>query len=84
MKYIESKRCIHRDLATRNVLVDDYMLVKIGDFGLSKALTTENEYNVKESEWKYEHVVRSFSIINISYFIVFHLFYVISKLPALR
>uniref|UniRef100_K1R927 Tyrosine-protein kinase Fps85D n=1 Tax=Magallana gigas TaxID=29159 RepID=K1R927_MAGGI len=36
MAYLESKRCIHRDLATRNCLVGDNSAVKISDFGLSR------------------------------------------------
>ena len=38
MAYLESKRFIHRDLACRNVLLATADRVKIGDFGLMRAL----------------------------------------------
>ena len=34
MQYLAEKKYVHRDLATRNCLVDDQMVVKIADFGL--------------------------------------------------
>lgn len=44
-----SKRYIHRDLATRNILVESETRVKIGDFGLTKVLPQDKEYyTVKE------------------------------------
>eukprot|EP00039_Didymoeca_costata_P019096 m.336220 g.336220 ORF g.336220 m.336220 type:complete len:697 (+) comp17787_c0_seq1:230-2320(+) len=36
MDYLEMKSCVHRDLATRNILVKSETLVKISDFGLSR------------------------------------------------
>uniref|UniRef100_A0A8C9SQW5 Tyrosine-protein kinase n=1 Tax=Scleropages formosus TaxID=113540 RepID=A0A8C9SQW5_SCLFO len=43
------KRYIHRDLATRNILVESELRVKIGDFGLTKVLPQDKEYyTVKE------------------------------------
>jgi len=41
-----SKKIVHRDLATRNVLVTDDCPVhmKISDFGLSRALGSERDY----------------------------------------
>ncbi|XP_068429971.1 tyrosine-protein kinase JAK2a [Clinocottus analis] len=44
MDYLATKRYIHRDLATRNVLVESEMRVKIGDFGLTKVLPQDKEY----------------------------------------
>ena len=43
MAYLESKRFIHRDLACRNVLLASIDKVKIGDFGLMRALPQEND-----------------------------------------
>lgn len=44
MDYLAAKRYIHRDLATRNILVESEMRVKIGDFGLTKVLPQDKEY----------------------------------------
>uniref|UniRef100_A0A667ZWJ0 Tyrosine-protein kinase n=2 Tax=Myripristis murdjan TaxID=586833 RepID=A0A667ZWJ0_9TELE len=44
MEYLGIKRYIHRDLATRNILVESEMRVKIGDFGLTKVLPQDKEY----------------------------------------
>ena len=43
MAYLELKRFIHRDLACRNVLMAAVDRVKIGDFGLMRALPQEND-----------------------------------------
>lgn len=49
MEYLANKRYIHRDLATRNILVESESQVKIGDFGLTKVLPQDKEYyKVKE------------------------------------
>nr|XP_019938074.1 PREDICTED: tyrosine-protein kinase JAK2-like [Paralichthys olivaceus] len=44
MNYLATNRYIHRDLATRNILVESEMRVKIGDFGLTKVLPQDKEY----------------------------------------
>ncbi|XP_067824583.1 tyrosine-protein kinase JAK2-like isoform X2 [Heptranchias perlo] len=44
MEYLGSKRYVHRDLATRNILVESDTCVKIGDFGLTKILPRDKEY----------------------------------------
>uniref|UniRef100_H3B0L6 Tyrosine-protein kinase n=2 Tax=Latimeria chalumnae TaxID=7897 RepID=H3B0L6_LATCH len=44
MEYLGSKRYIHRDLATRNILVENEARVKIGDFGLAKILPQDKDY----------------------------------------
>ena len=43
MAYLELKRFIHRDLACRNVLMASADRVKIGDFGLMRALPQEDD-----------------------------------------
>ncbi|KAJ0067977.1 hypothetical protein NL108_014223, partial [Boleophthalmus pectinirostris] len=48
MEYLSSKRYIHRDLATRNILVESELRVKIGDFGLTKVLPQDKEYYMVE------------------------------------
>ncbi|XP_071839623.1 uncharacterized protein [Apostichopus japonicus] len=42
MAYLESKRFIHRDLAARNILLASKEKIKIGDFGLMRALPIED------------------------------------------
>ncbi|XP_062895255.1 tyrosine-protein kinase JAK2-like, partial [Mobula hypostoma] len=44
MEYLGSKRYVHRDLATRNILVKSGTCVKIGDFGLTKILPGDKDY----------------------------------------
>ncbi|UYV68589.1 TNK2 [Cordylochernes scorpioides] len=46
MAFLESRRFIHRDLATRNVLLTSPTQVKIGDFGLMKALPVQDDYYI--------------------------------------
>ncbi|XP_063770484.1 tyrosine-protein kinase JAK3 [Pseudophryne corroboree] len=46
MLYLGSQRYLHRDLASRNILVEDLNHVKIGDFGLTKILPQDKEYYV--------------------------------------
>lgn len=36
MEYLEKSRFIHRDLAARNCLVNDSMVVKVSDFGMTR------------------------------------------------
>uniref|UniRef100_A0A1I8FRY7 non-specific protein-tyrosine kinase n=1 Tax=Macrostomum lignano TaxID=282301 RepID=A0A1I8FRY7_9PLAT len=43
MAYLESRRCVHRDLACRNLLLASRALVKIGDFGLMRLLPANHE-----------------------------------------
>ncbi|XP_067417186.1 activated CDC42 kinase 1 isoform X2 [Emydura macquarii macquarii] len=52
MAYLESKRFIHRDLAARNILLASSDLVKIGDFGLMRALPSNAEHYVMQEHRK--------------------------------
>ncbi|XP_069078828.1 NT-3 growth factor receptor isoform X2 [Pleurodeles waltl] len=44
MVYLASQHFVHRDLATRNCLVGVNMLVKIGDFGMSRDVYSTDYY----------------------------------------
>lgn len=52
MNYLESKRFIHRDLACRNVLLMSREKVKIGDFGLMRALPSQEDHYVMQENKK--------------------------------
>ncbi|CAL8067938.1 unnamed protein product [Orchesella dallaii] len=56
MEYIGSKNIVHGDLASRNVLLNENLVCKIGDFGLSRKLYEYQKY-VKTSQeplpWKW-------------------------------
>ncbi|KAL5013664.1 hypothetical protein ScPMuIL_007934, partial [Solemya velum] len=52
MGYLESKRFIHRDLACRNVLLSSSEKIKIGDFGLMRALPSQEDHYVMQEHKK--------------------------------
>ncbi|XP_071231966.1 activated CDC42 kinase 1-like isoform X2 [Salvelinus alpinus] len=52
MAYLEQRRFIHRDLAARNILLASAETVKIGDFGLMRALPNNHEHYVMQEHRK--------------------------------
>ncbi|KAF0302853.1 Tyrosine-protein kinase transmembrane receptor Ror [Amphibalanus amphitrite] len=46
MEYLASQHFVHRDLACRNILVGEHMIVKISDFGMSRDIYTCDYYKV--------------------------------------
>ncbi|MGH0188077.1 UNVERIFIED_CONTAM: hypothetical protein FKN15_027670 [Acipenser sinensis] len=54
MMYLASQHFVHRDLATRNCLVGENLLVKIGDFGMSRDVYSTDYYRVGP-EWRQKY-----------------------------
>ncbi|XP_055707483.1 tyrosine-protein kinase transmembrane receptor Ror2 isoform X2 [Phlebotomus papatasi] len=50
MVYLSERKFVHRDLATRNCLIDDHMIVKIADFGLSHKIYLQDYYKGSEND----------------------------------
>ncbi|XP_078346190.1 fibroblast growth factor receptor 3-like isoform X2 [Oculina patagonica] len=44
MQHLERKKCIHGDLAARNVFIDHNKIAKIGDFGLARDISDRGIY----------------------------------------
>ncbi|XP_014232207.1 tyrosine-protein kinase hopscotch [Trichogramma pretiosum] len=49
MKYLGSKNIVHRDLATRNVLVAEDNRLKISDFGLAQVTSGKSDYYILQT-----------------------------------
>lgn len=45
-------KIVHRDLATRNVLIDEEMFLKISDFGLSRDVYSDDSYHMTHNKDK--------------------------------
>ncbi|KAH7645773.1 activated Cdc42 kinase [Dermatophagoides farinae] len=52
MDYLETKRLIHRDLATRNIFITLNDIIKIGDFGLMRAVPFDEDYYTMSDNMK--------------------------------
>lgn len=50
MVFLSERKFVHRDLATRNCLIDDNMVVKIADFGLSHKIYLQDYYKGDEHD----------------------------------
>ena len=48
LEYLAKHHFVHRDLATRNCLINEKLLVKIADFGLSKDVYSRDYYRLEE------------------------------------
>lgn len=56
MEFLSQKKVIHGDLAARNILLNDHLVAKIGDFGLSRQLFEYANYIKKQQSplpWKW-------------------------------
>ena len=42
--YLEEKRFVHRDIATRNCLIGDNLVAKVADFGMSRDIYSSDYY----------------------------------------
>lgn len=56
MEFLSQKKVIHGDLAARNILLNEHLIAKIGDFGLSRQLFEYVNYIKKQQSplpWKW-------------------------------
>jgi len=44
LQYLHKKSILHRDLKTQNIFMTSNRLIKIGDFGISKTLSHDNDF----------------------------------------
>lgn len=48
MEYLANQKIVHRDLATRNCMVNKLLVVRIADFGLSRDIYKSDYYRVED------------------------------------
>uniref|UniRef100_A0AC35TQL0 Tyrosine-protein kinase n=1 Tax=Rhabditophanes sp. KR3021 TaxID=114890 RepID=A0AC35TQL0_9BILA len=62
MRYMEANRLVHRDLACRNILLDEAYCAKISDFGLAQSVdnpTTQSKSQFFPIKWTAVEALRS-------------------------
>ena len=50
--FSKTLQCVHRDLASRNVLIDKKLIAKVADFRMARDISKDGEY-IKTTEVKY-------------------------------
>ena len=56
LKEIHNKKIVHRDLKPENIFINDNMIIKIGDFGISKQLDIYHTQITKNKEGSYDYI----------------------------
>ena len=49
-EHLSSLKIVHRDLATRNILIDHDMILKIADFGLARDIYIDPCYQMTSND----------------------------------
>ena len=57
IKEIHDKNLIHRDLSPDNIFIDENMIIKIGDFGLSKQFDSYNSYAITPEKFGIDYYI---------------------------